>query len=131
MEEVLLIHNITLLGLAVLTTILTLRFRKLTKATDSALSSIEQLSSHLYKVRRDAGAAHLKLNGIAESLKEINLADAKTVNRRINRLIYRVNQLEFRIEAAEILTRRHEEALSQTLVEEQTQYKPSNKIPQQ
>lgn len=111
MEEVLLIHSTTILLLAVLTTILTLRFRKLTKATSTALSSIEQLSSHLYKVRGDAGAAHLKLDGIAESLKEIDLADAKVVNRRINRLIYRVNQLEFRIEAAEILTRRHEEAL--------------------
>ena len=124
---ILLIHSTAILLLAVLTAILTLRFRKLTKATDSALSSIELLSSHLHQVRGDASAAYLKLNGIAESLKEIDLADAKVVNKRLNRLIYRVNQLEFRIEALEILTRRHEEALSQTLVEDKTEYTKATK----
>ena len=123
---ILLIHSTAILLLAVLTAILTLRFRKLTKTTDSALSSIERLSSHFYQVRGDASAAYLKLNGIAESLKEIDLADAK-VNKRLNCLIYRVNQLAFRIEAVEILTRRHEEALSQTLVEDKTEYTKATK----
>lgn len=124
---ILLIHNTAIFLLAVLTTILTVKFRKLTKTTDSALSSIEQLSSNLYQIRGDASAAYLKLDGIAESLKEIDLADAKVVNKRLNRLIYRVNQLEFRIEALEILTRRHEEALSQTLVEDKPEYTKATK----
>ena len=59
--------------------------------------------------------------------KEIDLADAKVVNKRLNRLIYRVNQLEFRIEALEILTRRHEEALSTTLVEDKSEYTKATK----
>lgn len=124
---ILLIHSTAILLLAVLTAILTLRFRKLTKTTDSALSSIERLFSHLYKIRGDANTAANKLDGIAEQLKEIDLADAKVVNKRLNRLIYRVNQLEFRIEALEILTRRHEEALSQTLVEDKTEYTKATK----
>ena len=110
-----------------LTTIHTVKFRKLTKTTDSALHSIERLFSHLYKIRGDANTAANKLDGIAEQLKEIDLADAKVVNKRLNRLIYRVNQLEFRIEALEILTRRHEEALSQTLVEDKTEYTTATK----
>lgn len=128
---ILLIHSMALFLLAVLGLILACKLRRLAKLNQSAMSSIEHLQSGLCQISDDFASVGKKLNGIAESLKEIDLADAKTVNRRINRLIYRVNQLEFRIEAAEILTRRHEEALSQTLVEEQTQYKPSNKIPQQ
>ena len=124
---ILLIHIIVLLSLAVLTTIHTVKFRKLTKTTDSALHSIERLFSHLYKIRGDANTAANKLDGIAEQLKEIDLADAKVVNKRLNRLIYRVNQLEFRIEALEILTRRHEEALSQTLVEDKKEYTKATK----
>ena len=125
--KILLIHIIVLLSLAVLTTIHTVKFRKLTKTTDIALRSIERLFSHLYKIRGDANTAANKLDGIAEQLKEIDLADAKVVNKRLNRLIYRVNQLEFRIEALEILTRRHEEALSQTLVEDKTEYTKATK----
>lgn len=124
---ILLIHSTAILLLAVLTVILTLRFRKLTKATGSALSSIERLFSHLYQIRGERKVAYLKLDGIAESLKEIDLADAKVVNKRLNRLIYRVNQLEFRIEALEILTRRHEETLSTTLVEDKLEYTKATK----
>lgn len=128
---ILLIHSMALFLLAVLGLILACKLRRLAKLNQSAMSSIEHLQSGLCQISDDFASVGKKLNSIAVSMKEIDLADAKTVNRRINRLIYRVNQLEFRIEAAEILTRRHEEALSQTLVEEQTQYKPSNKIPQQ
>lgn len=124
---ILLIHSTAIFLLAVLTAILTIRFRKLMKASNNALSSIERVSSHLCQVRGDANVAYKKLDGIAESLKEIDLADAKVVNKRINRLIYRVNQLEFRIEALEIITRRHEEALSQTLVEDKTEYTKATK----
>lgn len=124
---ILLIHSTAIFLLAVLSILRTIRFRKLTKATNDALSSIERLFSHLYQVRGDANAAYTKLNGIAEQLKEIDLADAKVVNKRLNRLIYRVNQLEFRIEALEILTRRHEEALSQTLVEDNPEYTKATK----
>lgn len=124
---ILLIHSTALFLLAVLGIILACKLRRLAKLNQSALSSIEHLQSGLCQIRDDFASVGKKLNSIAVSMKEIDLADAKVVNKRLNRLIYRVNQLEFRIEALEILTRRHEEALSQTLVEDKTEYTKATK----
>ena len=124
---ILLILSTALFLLAVLGLILACKLRRLAKLNQSALSSIEHLQSGLCQISDDFASVGKKLDSIAVSMNEIDLADTKTVNKRINRLIYRVNQLEFRIEALEILTRRHEEALSQTLVEDKTEYTKATK----
>lgn len=124
---ILLIHSTALFLLAVLGLILACKLRRLAKLNQSALSSIEHLQSGLCQISDDLASVGKKLNSIAVSMNEIDLADTKTVNKRINRLIYRVNQLAFRIEAVEILSRRHEEKLSQSIIEDNTEYSPNVK----
>ena len=51
-----------------------------------------------------------------------NQVDANMVNKRINRTISRIKNLEYRVEGLESLTRRHEQKLSCSIVEDTAQY---------
>lgn len=119
-----LLFLLALLLLAINMAILAFSLHKTRKTFNSLLSLINDRVDLWSKESLDHTE---QIASLRQQLASLRQADTAVVNKRINKLIYRVNQLEFRIEALEILTRRHEEALSQTLVEDKPEYTKATK----
>ena len=98
-------------------------YRSLNEEFNELESRLDDECQEIYE-RLDSLKSHYSgIESLCDKLTaDFTQVDANMVNKRINRTISRIKNLEYRVEGLESLTRRHEQKLSCSIVEDTAQY---------